>query len=139
MFADLQSVCNVRRSAVQCVMLLLFVKWQKGLPIEVLPFAYKPVKLRLEKLGGSADLRMAKQKAVSGSDMDLLYANHLMHTGPSSDRQWEPYSGLEIYSISGEGCIMHCMNSCYLCVPSRTLTGLVLELNWFKFLVSMLL
>lgn len=38
-------------------------KWQKGLPIEVLPFAYKPVKLKLEKMGGTADLRMANQKA----------------------------------------------------------------------------
>ena len=43
------------------------MQWQKGLPIEVLPFAYKPVKLKLEKMGGSADLRMAKQKAVSSN------------------------------------------------------------------------
>lgn len=38
-------------------------KWTKGLPIEVLPFAYKPVKLRLEKMGGAAELRMAQRKA----------------------------------------------------------------------------
>lgn len=30
----------------------------------MLPFAYKPVQLKLESLGGSADLRMAKSKAV---------------------------------------------------------------------------
>ena len=36
------------------------------MPIEVLPFAYKPVKLTIEeKRGGKADLRMAKSKAVS--------------------------------------------------------------------------
>ena len=35
------------------------------MPIEVLPFAYKPVKLKLEAMGGTADLRMAKNKAVS--------------------------------------------------------------------------
>lgn len=38
-------------------------KWSRGLPIEVLPFAYKPVKLKLEAMGGTADLRMAKNKA----------------------------------------------------------------------------
>lgn len=39
-------------------------QWQRGLPVEVLPFAYKPVKLKLAAMGGTADLRMAKQKAV---------------------------------------------------------------------------
>lgn len=40
-------------------------QWQKGLPIEVLPFAYKPVKLKLDAMSmGTAELRMAKQKAV---------------------------------------------------------------------------
>ena len=42
-------------------------QWSKGLPIEVIPFAYKPVKIKLEKMGGTADLRMAKQKAVCQS------------------------------------------------------------------------
>ena len=37
---------------------------KRGLPVEVLPFAYKPVKLKLAAMGGTADLRMAKQKAV---------------------------------------------------------------------------
>lgn len=45
---------------------VFFVQWQKGLPIEVLPFAYKPVQLKLQAMGGSAELRIAKQKAVSG-------------------------------------------------------------------------
>ena len=44
--------------------LLLQSQWDKGLPIEVLPFAYKPVKLTLEKMGGTAELRMAQKKAV---------------------------------------------------------------------------
>ena len=43
----------------------IYLQWSKGLPIEVLPFAYKPVKLRLEKMGGAAELRMAQKKAVS--------------------------------------------------------------------------
>ncbi len=30
----------------------------------MLPFAYKPVKLKLEAMGGVAELRMAKSKAV---------------------------------------------------------------------------
>ncbi|XP_064382347.1 ribose-5-phosphate isomerase-like [Halichondria panicea] len=38
-------------------------KWNRGLPIEVVPFAYKPVKIKLEKMGGTAEIRMAKQKA----------------------------------------------------------------------------
>lgn len=38
-------------------------KWTRGLPIEVLPFAYKPVMVKLEALGGPAELRMAKNKA----------------------------------------------------------------------------
>ena len=42
----------------------LSFQWQRGIPIEVLPFAYKPVKMRIEEKGGSANLRMAKNKAV---------------------------------------------------------------------------
>lgn len=38
-------------------------KWQRGIPLEVLPFAYKPVKMKIEERGGSANLRMAKSKA----------------------------------------------------------------------------
>lgn len=42
------------------------VQWKKGLPIEVLSFAYKPVKLQIERAyGGAADLRLARNKAVS--------------------------------------------------------------------------
>ena len=48
------------------------MQWQKGLPIEVLPFAYKPVQLKLQAMGGSAELRIAKQKAVS--DVYNMYA-----------------------------------------------------------------
>ena len=39
-------------------------KWTKGLPIEVIPMAYKTVSLRIEeKFRGKAILRMAKAKA----------------------------------------------------------------------------
>jgi ribose 5-phosphate isomerase A len=38
-------------------------KWKKGVPVEVLPFAYVAVSKALEKLGGKPVLRMAKAKA----------------------------------------------------------------------------
>ncbi|KAL5022516.1 hypothetical protein ScPMuIL_001671 [Solemya velum] len=38
--------------------------WKKGVPIEVIPMAYRPIQLQIEKkLGGSAELRMAHRKA----------------------------------------------------------------------------
>ncbi|KAG8176421.1 hypothetical protein JTE90_018411 [Oedothorax gibbosus] len=41
----------------------LGTNWTKGIPIEVIPMAYLPIKNRLEAMGGTADLRMAKSKA----------------------------------------------------------------------------
>ncbi|KAG1651880.1 Ribose-5-phosphate isomerase [Nymphon striatum] len=41
----------------------LGTNWKKGIPIEVIPMSYNPVKLKLENLGGVAELRMAKAKA----------------------------------------------------------------------------
>ncbi|KAK3890086.1 hypothetical protein Pcinc_005931 [Petrolisthes cinctipes] len=39
-------------------------QWTKGVPIEVLPMAYRPVQMKIEsKLGGKAILRQAKAKA----------------------------------------------------------------------------
>jgi ribose 5-phosphate isomerase A len=38
-------------------------KWKEGVPIEVIPLAYKPIFKKLEKLGGLPTLRMAKAKA----------------------------------------------------------------------------
>ncbi|XP_033757837.1 ribose-5-phosphate isomerase-like [Pecten maximus] len=38
--------------------------WTKGIPIEVIPMAYKPIQIRVaSELGGKADLRMANRKA----------------------------------------------------------------------------
>lgn len=38
--------------------------WKKGVPIEVLPMAYKPVQMKINHmLGGEANLRMASRKA----------------------------------------------------------------------------
>lgn len=38
--------------------------WKKGVPIEVVPMAYHPVQLKIQKLlGGKAELRMAHRKA----------------------------------------------------------------------------
>jgi ribose 5-phosphate isomerase A len=37
--------------------------WKKGVPIEIIPLAYIPIMKRLEKLGGTPNLRMAQAKA----------------------------------------------------------------------------
>lgn len=40
-------------------------KWKKGIPIEVIPMAYKPIQQKIEtKYGGEAILRMSADKAV---------------------------------------------------------------------------
>lgn len=42
----------------------LGTSWKKGIPIEVLPMAYRPVQLKIEHIfGGQANLRMASNKA----------------------------------------------------------------------------
>lgn len=54
---------------------LLGKKWTKGVPLEVLPMAYKSVSKKLEKLGGIVSLRMAANKAgpvVTDNAMFLL-------------------------------------------------------------------
>jgi ribose 5-phosphate isomerase A len=38
-------------------------QWKKGVPLEVLPLAYRPVMLRLEAMGAKPTLRMAVNKA----------------------------------------------------------------------------
>ena len=41
-------------------------QYKKGIPIEVLPIAFQPIKNKIKEiLGGEAVLRMAKMKAVS--------------------------------------------------------------------------
>ena len=48
--------------------------WKRGIPIEVLPVAYRPVKIKIEEqLGGKAVLRMAENKAVSRSVLFLVF------------------------------------------------------------------
>ena len=37
--------------------------WKKGVPVEVIPMAYKPIMRKLEKLGGKPELRMSQAKA----------------------------------------------------------------------------
>jgi len=40
-------------------------KWKKGVPIEVIPMAYKPIQGKIHtKYGGEAILRMSANKAV---------------------------------------------------------------------------
>ena len=56
----------------------------------MLAFAYKPVKLKLEAMGGTADLRMAKSKAVrvhsslSRADPYSLQGSARARLGPQS-------------------------------------------------------
>jgi len=41
-------------------------KWKKGVPIEVIPMAYKPIQVKIQtKYGGEAVLRMSADKAVN--------------------------------------------------------------------------
>jgi len=42
---------------------ILGENWNKGVPIEVIPFGYVPILKKLEKLGGKPVLRMARAKA----------------------------------------------------------------------------
>jgi ribose 5-phosphate isomerase A len=44
---------------------VLGTTYKKGIPIEVIPMAYKPVQMKIQDLyGGEVILRMAQQKAV---------------------------------------------------------------------------
>lgn len=49
--------------------------WTKGVPIEVIPMAYVPVAKQLTKLGGNAELRMAKMKAVCQLKFESFLSN----------------------------------------------------------------
>ncbi len=60
-------------------------QWTRGLPIEVVPFAYKPVKIKLEKMGGTAELRMAEHKAVCVM-VGYLHKIELFILGPCRHR-----------------------------------------------------
>ena len=45
---------------------VLGTTYKKGIPIEVIPMAYKPVQLKIQEMfGGEVILRMAQQKAVN--------------------------------------------------------------------------
>ena len=47
-------------------------RWEKGVPIEVIPMAYTPVMKKIQQLfGGQIELRMAKQKAVSSASVSV--------------------------------------------------------------------
>lgn len=64
----------------------LGTKWTKGIPIEVIPMAYKPVQRKIkEKFGGEAVLRMAKAKAGPlVTDNNNLILDWKFTTAPSS-------------------------------------------------------
>ena len=47
-------------------------RWQKGVPIEVIPMAYTPVMRKIhQQFGGEVVLRMAKAKAVSPASFSV--------------------------------------------------------------------
>lgn len=51
--------------------------WLRGIPIEVLPMAYVPIKKRITSLfGGEVELRMAKMKMVR---YFVINSVHLCH------------------------------------------------------------
>jgi ribose 5-phosphate isomerase A len=91
-------------------------KWKKGIPIEVIPISYVPLMKKLEKLGGTPVLRMAKAKAgplVSDNgnfiidvnfgeiknprelNMNLLTIPGVVDTGLFIDMVSKAYIGLE--------------------------------------------
>jgi len=60
--------------------------WNKGVPIEVIPFGYVPILKKLEKLGGKPVLRMAKAKAgpiVSDNGNFIIDVNFGLIESPS--------------------------------------------------------
>ncbi|XP_060079837.1 ribose-5-phosphate isomerase-like [Ylistrum balloti] len=62
--------------------------WTKGIPIEVIPMAYRPIQMRVEaELGGKADLRMASRKAgpVVTDNGNFI----LDWVAPSKTENWE--------------------------------------------------
>ena len=63
----------------------LGTSWKQGVPVEVIPSAYKPVQLKLESmLGGQANLRMAVKKCVCYAFFVLSsYRTILTKMGPS--------------------------------------------------------
>jgi len=53
-------------------MAVLGTAWKRGVPVEVVEMAYRPVQLTIARLlGGTATLRMATQKAVSSLRISL--------------------------------------------------------------------
>ncbi|XP_032226825.2 ribose-5-phosphate isomerase isoform X3 [Nematostella vectensis] len=60
-------------------------KWSKGVPVEVVPFAYRPVMLKMEKMGLSPVLRMAKAKA---GPVVTDNGNFIIDVGFSKPQDW---------------------------------------------------
>ncbi|XP_076434999.1 ribose-5-phosphate isomerase-like [Babylonia areolata] len=77
---------------------VLGTHWKKGVPIEVVPMAYHPIQLKIQKmLGGKVELRMANRKAgpivtdngnfivdwlFDGQQVDWLDADRKLHCIP---------------------------------------------------------
>jgi len=62
-------------------------QWKKGVPVEVLPFAYVPVMKKISELGGKPKLRMAVNKAgpvVTDNANFILDCDFGLVTSPSS-------------------------------------------------------
>lgn len=69
---------------------LLGQQWKKGIPIEVIPFAYVPIMKKIEAMGGKPVLRMAKSKAgpvVSDNGNFIVDADFGILDNPSEVNQ----------------------------------------------------
>jgi ribose 5-phosphate isomerase A len=77
---------------------LLGEKWDKGIPVEVIPMAYVPVMKRMDKLGGKPRLRMAESKlgpTVSDNGNFILDVNFGVIREPAElDRELTMIAGV---------------------------------------------
>ena len=80
---------------------ILGAQWKKGVPIEVLPLAFKTVQIEVEtKYGGNMNLRMAKAKAGPlVTDNSNFIIDWIFEVEPKCG--WAQF-GLELNNIPGK-------------------------------------
>ncbi|XP_059172865.1 ribose-5-phosphate isomerase-like [Physella acuta] len=91
--------------------------WKKGLPIEVLPMAYKPVQLKIvHLLGGKAVLRMAVNKA---GPVVTDNGNFLIDWLFEGDQNWEEVNKvlLNIAGVIDTGLFLDMADAVYFGTP----------------------
>ncbi|KAK2162965.1 hypothetical protein NP493_1494g00016 [Ridgeia piscesae] len=79
---DFVIIADERKDTVQ-----LGQRWEKGVPIEVIPMAYTPVMKKIQQMfGGQIELRMAKQKA---GPLVTDNGNFIIDWKFSADKVWD--------------------------------------------------